>query len=105
MWESCSRVFQSPKYLLGFTAACYEACYSEDIYEFIGSWQGSPSALVVKWADTEKERQARKVQKDQGVSAVPVPGQQQPSLFGAVPMGYASAPPYNGYTYQVIHHH
>jgi len=62
--------------------------------------EGSPSALVVKWADTEKERQARKVQKDQGVSAVPVPGQQQPSLFGAVPMGYASAPPYNGYTYQ-----
>jgi hypothetical protein len=37
---------------------CYEACYSHNIHEFIGSWQGSPSALVVKWADTEKERQA-----------------------------------------------
>jgi CUG-BP- and ETR3-like factor len=63
--------------------------------------QGSPSALVVKWADTEKERQARKVQKAQAVSSPPIPGQ-QPSIFGAVPMGYVPAPPpYNGYSYQV----
>jgi len=62
--------------------------------------EGSPSALVVKWADTEKERQARKVQKAQAVSSPPIPGQ-QPSLFGAVPMGYVPAPPpYNGYSYQ-----
>lgn len=59
---------------------------------------------MVKWADTEKERQARKVQKDQSVSAAPVPGQQQPSLFGALPMGYAPAPSYNGYAYQVLNH-
>lgn len=64
-------------------------------------FQGSPSALVVKWADTEKERQARKVQKAQVVSSPPIPGQ-QPSIFGAVPMGYVPAPPpYNGYSYQV----
>jgi CUG-BP- and ETR3-like factor len=63
-------------------------------------FQGSPSALVVKWADTEKERQARKVQKAQSVSP-PIPGQ-QPSIFGAVPMGYVTGPPpYNGYPYQV----
>jgi len=61
--------------------------------------EGSLSALVVKWADTEKERQARKVQKAQVVSP-PIPGQ-QPSLFGAVPMGYVTGPPpYNGYPYQ-----
>lgn len=65
------------------------------------SVQGSASALVVKWADTEKERQARKVQKAQAVSSPPIPGQ-QPSIFGAVPMGYVPAPPpYNGYSYQV----
>ncbi len=58
MWESCSRVFQSSKYLLGFTVERYEACYSHNIHEFIGSWQGSPSALVVKWVDTKKERQS-----------------------------------------------
>ncbi|CAK9869743.1 unnamed protein product [Sphagnum jensenii] len=67
--------------------------------------EGSPSALVVKWADTEKERQARKVQKDQSVSAAPVPGQQQPSLFGALPMGYAPAPSYNGYAYQAMNNY
>jgi hypothetical protein len=60
---------------------------------------------VVKWADTEKERQARKVQKAQAVSSPPIPGQ-QPSLFGAVPMGYVPAPPpYNGYSYQVLLYH
>jgi len=63
-------------------------------------FQGSPSALVVKWADTEKERQARKVQKAQAGSP-PIPGQ-QPSIFGAVPMGYVTGPPpYNVYPYQV----
>ncbi|KAG0600721.1 hypothetical protein M758_11G056200 [Ceratodon purpureus] len=66
--------------------------------------EGSPSALVVKWADTEKERQARKVQKAQSVSP-PIPGQ-QPSIFGAVPMGYVTGPPpYNGYPYQPMNNY
>jgi len=54
--------------------------------------------LVVKWADTEKERQARRAQKAQS-QAMPNTDSQHPSLFGALPMGYA--PPYNGYGYQV----
>ncbi|KAG5231810.1 RNA-binding family protein [Salix suchowensis] len=56
--------------------------------------EGSSVPLVVKWADTEKERQARRAQKSQ----VPNTDSQHPSLFGALPMGYA--PPYNGYGYQ-----
>lgn len=57
--------------------------------------------LVVKWADTEKERQARKAQKAQlqssnMPSASPM---QQSSLFGALQMGYM--PQYNGFGYQV----
>lgn len=71
------------------------------MYAQCSFFQGSPSALVVKWADTEKERQARKVQKAQAVSSPPMPGQ-QPSIFGALPMGYVPAsPPYNGFSYQV----
>ncbi|CAM6095102.1 unnamed protein product [Calypogeia fissa] len=70
--------------------------------------EGSTSALVVKWADTEKERQARKAQKAQASVTNRLVGQQQqqqqqqqPSLFGAMPIGYAPAPqPINGYTYQ-----
>ncbi|KAG5587611.1 hypothetical protein H5410_048045 [Solanum commersonii] len=51
--------------------------------------------LVVKWADTEKERQARRAQKSLSHAS---DSRQHPSLFGALPMGYM--PPYNGYGYQ-----
>nr|XP_043621638.1 RNA-binding protein BRN1 isoform X2 [Erigeron canadensis] len=62
--------------------------------------EGSTVPLVVKWADTEKERQARKAQKAQSLasSLANVDPTQHPSLFGALPMGYM--PPYNGYGYQ-----
>ncbi|KAL5561583.1 hypothetical protein UlMin_031330 [Ulmus minor] len=61
--------------------------------------EGSSVPLVVKWADTEKERQARKAQKAQSQAAnMPNSDSQHPSLFGAMPMGYV--PPYNGYSYQ-----
>ncbi|KAJ7563882.1 hypothetical protein O6H91_03G128800 [Diphasiastrum complanatum] len=69
----------------------------------IHKMEGSTTALVVKWADTEKERQARKVQKSQAITAGAVTGiaPQQPSLFGAVPQGYiANTTPFNGYAYQ-----
>ncbi|KAG6557547.1 hypothetical protein Mapa_000821 [Marchantia paleacea] len=63
--------------------------------------EGSTSALVVKWADTEKERLARKQQKAQASVTNRLAGQQQPSLFGAMPIGYVAAPaPINGYAYQ-----
>ncbi|KAJ9547671.1 hypothetical protein OSB04_020214 [Centaurea solstitialis] len=62
--------------------------------------EGSTVPLVVKWADTEKERQARKAQKAQSLASTlaNVDPTQHPSLFGALPMGYMS--PYNGYGYQ-----
>ncbi|PWA81821.1 RNA-binding protein-defense related 1 [Artemisia annua] len=62
--------------------------------------EGSTVPLVVKWADTEKERQARKAQKAQSIASTlaNVDPTQHPSLFGALPMGYMS--PYNGYGYQ-----
>ncbi|KAJ0797132.1 putative RNA recognition motif domain, paraneoplastic encephalomyelitis antigen [Helianthus annuus] len=62
--------------------------------------EGSTVPLVVKWADTEKERQARKAQKAQSLASTlaNVDPSQHPSLFGALPMGYMS--PYNGYGYQ-----
>ncbi|XP_061366450.1 RNA-binding protein BRN1 [Gastrolobium bilobum] len=61
--------------------------------------EGSSVPLVVKWADTEKERLARRAQKAQSqASNVPHADSQHPSLFGALPMGYV--PPYNGYGYQ-----
>jgi len=63
--------------------------------------QGSNVPLVVKWADTEKERQARKAQKAQSRASTAASADPSPhsSLFGAMPMGYL--PPYNGYGYQV----
>ncbi|CAI9774318.1 unnamed protein product [Fraxinus pennsylvanica] len=62
--------------------------------------EGSTVPLVIKWADTEKERQARKAQKALSqVSGVPnSDSRQRTSLYGALPMGYM--PPYNGYGYQ-----
>lgn len=53
--------------------------------------------MIVKWADTERERQARRLQKVQ--SHVSRPDPQNPSMFGALPMAYV--PPYNGYGYHV----
>ncbi|TYH93947.1 hypothetical protein ES332_A12G008500v1 [Gossypium tomentosum] len=61
--------------------------------------EGSSVPLIVKWADTEKERQARRAQKAQSqASNMPNADSPHPSLFGALPMGYV--PPYNGYGYQ-----
>ncbi|XP_039012028.1 RNA-binding protein BRN1-like isoform X1 [Hibiscus syriacus] len=61
--------------------------------------EGSSVPLVVKWADTEKERQARRAQKAQFQALnKPSSDSQHPSLFGALPLGYI--PPYNGYGYQ-----
>ncbi|CAL4900402.1 unnamed protein product [Urochloa decumbens] len=62
--------------------------------------EGSSVPLVVKWADTEKERQARKAQKAQFQSSnmLNANAMQQSSLFGALQMGYV--PQYNGFGYQ-----
>uniref|UniRef100_A0ACD5U3M6 Uncharacterized protein n=1 Tax=Avena sativa TaxID=4498 RepID=A0ACD5U3M6_AVESA len=62
--------------------------------------EGSSVPLVVKWADTEKERQARKAQKAQfqPSNLSNTKAMQQNSLFGALQMGYV--PPYNGFGYQ-----
>ncbi|KAF8111751.1 hypothetical protein N665_0073s0104 [Sinapis alba] len=60
--------------------------------------EGSNVPLVVKWADTERERQARRLQKAQShASRLVNSDPQNPSLFGALPMSYV--PPYNGYGY------
>lgn len=62
--------------------------------------EGSTLPLVVKWADTEKERLARRAQKAQSqpLNMANTDSPQHQSLFGALPMGYMS--PYNGYGYQ-----
>ncbi|XP_019197476.1 PREDICTED: RNA-binding protein BRN1-like isoform X2 [Ipomoea nil] len=60
--------------------------------------EGSTVPLVVKWADTEKERQARRAQKALFQASNAPDSGQHPSVFGALPMGYM--PPYNGYGYQ-----
>ncbi|AEE27573.1 RNA-binding protein BRN2 [Arabidopsis thaliana] len=59
--------------------------------------EGANVPLIVKWADTEKERQARRLLKVQ--SHVSRLDPQNPSMFGALPMSYV--PPYNGYGYHV----
>lgn len=62
--------------------------------------EGSNVPLVVKWADTEKERKARKAQRaqTQASNVSHSNSLQQPSLFGALPMGYIS--PFSGFSYQ-----
>lgn len=54
---------------------------------------------MVKWADTEKERQARRAQKALSQTSNMPDSGQHPSLYGPLPMGYMA--PYNGYGYQV----
>ncbi|XP_076898666.1 RNA-binding protein BRN2-like [Bidens hawaiensis] len=58
--------------------------------------EGSTVPLVVKWADTEKERQARKAQKAQSLDFALA--SKHPSLFAAPPMGYMS--PHKDYLFQ-----
>ncbi|XP_010482046.2 PREDICTED: RNA-binding protein BRN2 isoform X2 [Camelina sativa] len=57
--------------------------------------EGTNVPLIVKWADTEKERQSRRLQRVQ--SHISRLDPQNPSMFGALPMSYV--PPYNGYGY------
>ncbi|XP_010430716.1 PREDICTED: RNA-binding protein BRN1 isoform X2 [Camelina sativa] len=60
--------------------------------------EGSTVPLVVKWADTERERHTRRLQKAQShIARLGNGDPTNPSLFGALPMGYV--PPYNGYGY------
>lgn len=54
----------------------------------------------MKWADTEKERHTRRLQKTQSdMARLANADPTNPSLFGALPMSYT--PPYNGYGYHV----
>lgn len=78
------------------TSISWKYCYQISQTLFI---QGATVPLVVKWADTEKERQARRAQKALSQASSASDSRQHPSLFGALPMGYM--PPYNGYGYQV----
>ncbi|XP_010522668.1 PREDICTED: RNA-binding protein BRN1-like isoform X2 [Tarenaya hassleriana] len=60
--------------------------------------EGSKFPLVVKWADTEREKEARRFQKVQSqASRLASADPQNPSLFGALPMSFV--PHYNGYGY------
>eukprot|EP00250_Pteridium_aquilinum_P014629 c22104_g1_i1 orf=389-1705(+) len=59
--------------------------------------EGSTTPLVVKWADTEKEKQARKQQRSQVVPTVPAA---QPAPYGLIPGSYGVATPMNAYGYQ-----
>ncbi|KAF3669828.1 RNA-binding protein BRN2 [Capsicum annuum] len=70
---------------------------SSFLLQFANNLTGATVPLVVKWADTEKERQARRAQKALS-QASNASDSRHPSLFGALPMGYM--PPYNGYGYQ-----
>ncbi|XP_057780093.1 RNA-binding protein BRN1-like isoform X2 [Salvia miltiorrhiza] len=60
--------------------------------------EGSSIPLVVKWADTEKERQTRKVRKALLQASTLQIASAQQSVYGALPMSYV--PAYNGYGYQ-----
>ncbi|XP_020086848.1 RNA-binding protein BRN1-like [Ananas comosus] len=77
-----------------------QAVAALDALNGIYKMEGSNVPLVVKWADTEKERQARRAQKAKSqISNDPSTNpMQQPSLFGALPMG--CIPQYSGYSYQ-----
>ncbi|CAN6853267.1 unnamed protein product [Brassica oleracea] len=60
--------------------------------------EGSTVPLVVKWADTERERHTRRLQKAQSdMARLSNADPTNPSLFGALPMSYT--PPYSGYGY------
>ncbi|RAL43533.1 hypothetical protein DM860_012674 [Cuscuta australis] len=59
--------------------------------------EGSMVPLVVKWADTEKERHARRAQKALFQPSAPESGQHL-SPYENLPLGYI--PPYNGYGFQ-----
>ncbi|MCO5595546.1 hypothetical protein L7F22_049591 [Adiantum nelumboides] len=59
--------------------------------------EGSTTPLVVKWADTEKDKQARKQQRFQVVPTAPP---QQAAAYGLVPGAYGVAAALNGYGYQ-----
>ncbi|CAH2071841.1 unnamed protein product [Thlaspi arvense] len=64
----------------------------------IHKMEGSTVPLVVKWADTERERHTRRLQKAQShIARLANADPTNPSLFGALPMSYP--PPYNGYGY------
>lgn len=77
----------------------YIFIYAGSNFDLITLIQGSTVPLVVKWADTEKERQSRRAQKALFQASNAPDSGQHPSVFGALPMGYM--PPYNGYGYQV----
>ena len=66
--------------------------------------QGSSLPLVIKVEDTKKERHAQRTQKyqSQHPNTPNTDSAQQPSLIGAMPMGYVPPPSFNGYGYQVV---